>query len=91
MQNANLKLKLTKCFFGKKSVAFHGNIISDKGISTDPEKPKRIQEWPRSRNQDDIRSFLGYAIYYRKSIKGFVEIADLMNKLLQKDSIFQLS
>ena len=36
LQNANLQLKLTKCHFGKKSVAFLGHIISDKGISTDP-------------------------------------------------------
>ena len=91
LQNANLKLKPTKCYFGKKSVAFLGHIISDKGISTDPEKLKRIQEWPRPRNQDDIRSFLGYATYYRKFIKGFAQIPDPMNKLLEKDSIFQWS
>ena len=91
LQNTNLKLKPTKCYFGKMSVAFLGHIISDKGISTDSEKLKRIQEWPRPRNQDDIRLFLGYAIYSRKFIKGFAHIADPMNKLLHKDSIFQWS
>ena len=91
MQNANLKLKPSKCYFGNKSVAFLGHIISDKSISTDLEKLKRIQEWPRPRNQDDIRSCLIYATYYRKYIKGFDHIADQMNKLLQTDSIFQWS
>ena len=43
LQNANLKLKPSKCSFGKKLVAFLGLIISYKGISTDPEKLKRIQ------------------------------------------------
>ena len=91
LHNANLKLKPSKCSFGKKSVAFLAHIISDKGISTDPEKLKRIQEWPRPRNQDDTRSFLGYATYYRKFIKGFAQIADPINKLLEKDSICQWS
>ena len=76
MQNANLKLKPSKCYFGKKSVAFLGQIISDKGICTDPEKLKRIQKWPRPKNQDDIRLFLQYATYYRKFIKQFAHIAD---------------
>ena len=89
LQDANLKLKPSKCAFGKKSVNFLGHIISDKGISTDPEKLKRIQEWPRPRKPDDIRIFLGYATYYRKFIKGFAKIVDPMNKLLHKDSIFQ--
>ena len=40
LENANLKLKPSKCAFGKKSVAFLGHIISDQGISTDLEKNK---------------------------------------------------
>ena len=42
LENANLKLKPSKCAFGKKWVAFLGHIISEQGISTDPEKVKRI-------------------------------------------------
>ena len=59
--------------------------MSDKGISTDPDKLKRIQDWPRPRNQNEVRSCLRYATYYRKLIKGFSQIADPLNKLLQKD------
>ena len=44
LENANLMLK---CAFGNKFVAFLGHIISEQGISTDLEKIKRIQEWPR--------------------------------------------
>ena len=88
LEAANLKLKPSKCGFGKKSASFLGHIISDKGISTDPEKLKRIQEWPRPRNQNEVRSFLGYATYYRKFIKGFANVADPLNKLLQKDHSF---
>ena len=47
IENANLKLKTSKCVFGKKFVALLGHIIIDYGISTDLEKVKRIQEWQR--------------------------------------------
>ena len=41
---ANLKLKPSKCGFGKSSVNILGHVISDKGISIDPEKLCRIIE-----------------------------------------------
>ena len=71
LKSANLKLKPSKCGFGKKSVRLLGHIISEKGSSTDPKNLKRIQEWPRPRTQNDVRSLLGYATYYPKFIKGF--------------------
>ena len=87
--NATLKLKPSKCSFGTRSVSFLGHIISKRGISTDPEQLKRIQEWPRPRNQTAVREFLGYASYYRKFIRSFAQIAAPLNKLLQNDSSFQ--
>ena len=43
---AKVKLKLSKCLFKQRSVTCLGQIISDKEISIDPVKLKRIQEWP---------------------------------------------
>ena len=37
LEQANLNLKSSKCAFGKTSVTFLGHVISDKGITTDPE------------------------------------------------------
>ena len=37
LEQVNLKLKPSKCSFGKTYVTFVGHVISDKGISTDPE------------------------------------------------------
>ena len=90
-EQANLKLKPSKCAFGKTSVTFLGHVISDKGISTDPEKLSRIQEWPRPQNPDEARSFLGYATYYRKFIRNFAHIVEPLNKLLQKERQFYWS
>ena len=57
LEQANLKLKPSKCGFGKTSVTFLGNVISDKGLSTKPDKLSRIQEWPRPHNPDKACSF----------------------------------
>ena len=85
---ANLKLKSSKCVFGKTSVNFLGHVISDKGISTDSEKLRRIKEWPRPHNPDEARSFLGYATYYRKCFRNFAHIVEPLNKLLIKERRF---
>ena len=91
LQNVNLKLKPSKCAFGKKSVAFLGHIISDQGITTDLEKVKRIQVWPPPRNENEVRGYLRYASYYRKFIRGFAHIVDPLNKLLQKNNSLRWS
>ena len=89
LKSANVKLKPSKCAFGKRSVAFLGHIISELGISTDPEKIKRIPEWPRPRNVTELRALLGYESYYRKFIRGFAHVVDPLNKLLHKDHPYQ--
>ena len=86
---ANLKLKPSKCVFGKTSVNFLGYVISNKGISTDPEKLRLIKEWLRPHNPDEARSFLKYATYYWKFIKNFAHIVEPLNKLLINERQFQ--
>ena len=44
----------------------------------------RIQQGPRPHNKNEGRSFLGYAIYYRKYIKNVAHIVEPFNKLLIK-------
>ena len=91
LEQANLKLRPSKCAFGKTSVIFLGHVITDKGISTDPEKLSRIQEWPRPHNTDEARSFLRYATYYRKFIRNFAHTVEPLNKLLQNERQFYWS
>ena len=85
---ANLKLKPSNCAFGKTSVNYLGDAISDKEITTDQEKLRRIQKWPPPHNQNEARSFIGYATYYRKFIRNFAHIVEPLTKLLQKTRQF---
>lgn len=89
LRNANLKLKPSKCKFATQNVQYLGHMITPNGIEMDPSKIAAVTEFPTPKNQHDIRSFLGLCNYYRRFIKGFSEISNPMNKLLQKDVSFE--
>ena len=59
-----------------------GHVVSEEGIKTDPEKTEAIKNWPVPKSIKDVRSFLGFAGYYRRFIKGFSNIARPLNDLL---------
>ena len=63
-----LKIEPTKCYLFQKSVSYLGQIISDQGISADPEKMKAVSEWPVPENARELKIFLGTAGYYRRYI-----------------------
>ena len=46
----NLKLKPSKCELLKTKVSYLGHVISEAGISTDPEKTSAVEQWPVLKN-----------------------------------------
>ena len=48
-----------------------GHIISDRGISVDPEKIEAMMIWPAPRKLTDVRYFVGLAEHCRKFIEGY--------------------
>ena len=54
-----LKLSAEKCFFMQKNVHFLGQVLSDCGIETEPDKIKKVKNWPVQKNADDLRPHFG--------------------------------
>lgn len=50
LREHKLFAKLSKCSFWQKEIGFLGHVVSDKGVSVDPEKIKAIADWPRPKN-----------------------------------------
>ena len=89
LRGANLKLKPSKCFFLQTSVKFLGHLVSSKGLETDGNKTRLIEEWPLPTFLKQLRGFLGLAGYYRRFVKDFSKKAAPLNDLLKKNSRFQ--
>jgi len=82
-------LEPDKCHFLQRQIEFLGHIVSDQGISIDPAKIDKVQNFPRPKDVTKIRSFLGLASYYRKFIKDFSQIARPLHQLTRKDEAFK--
>ncbi|KAF4474222.1 Transposon Tf2-9 polyprotein [Colletotrichum fructicola Nara gc5] len=86
---AGLRLDPHKCAFSVKTVKYLGFIITaGVGISCDPEKLKAIKEWAAPKTVKGVRSFLGFANYYRIFIPAYSEIAGPLISLTKKGVLF---
>ena len=54
LRQNQLFAKLSKCEFWLDRVAFLGHILSEGGISVDPEKVFRVQHWPIPRSVAEV-------------------------------------
>ena len=82
LQQHNLKLKLEKCHFFQSEVHYLGHVISPLGVATDPEKIRAVAEWKRPVTVKELRSFLGFASYYRRFVDQFAKYAAPLHKLV---------
>ncbi|KAF3660601.1 hypothetical protein FXO37_13352 [Capsicum annuum] len=76
-RDCKLYAKFSKCEFWLKSVAFLGHIVSDEGIRVYSQKIEAVKNWPRPMTPMEVRSFLGLAGYYRRSLQYLFNQRDL--------------
>uniref|UniRef100_A0AAX7VQZ3 Gypsy retrotransposon integrase-like protein 1 n=1 Tax=Astatotilapia calliptera TaxID=8154 RepID=A0AAX7VQZ3_ASTCA len=81
LKEFGLKLAPEKCKFFQTSVKYLGHVVSERGVETDAEKIKALTSWPVPTNLKELRSFLGFAGYYRRFIQGFSNIVRPLNEL----------
>ena len=89
LREKKLYAKLSKCDFWLKEVSLLCHIVSVEGIRVDPIKIEAVVNWKPPRNVTKVRSFLGLARYYRRSMKGISDVASLLTKLLKQGVKFE--
>jgi hypothetical protein len=63
-------------------------VVSSEGISVDPSKVQEVLDWKPPRTVHQVRSFLGFADYYRRFIPNFSKIDKPITNLLKKEEKF---
>jgi len=83
-----LKLQPDKCEFLHRKVAYLGHIITGEGVRPNPKKTDAMENFPASRNQKNIKQFLGLSGHFRRFIPEFSRIAKPLTDLLKKEAKF---
>lgn len=84
-----LHVQLKKCYFGRKEAEFLGHVVSAQGIKVDPKKIEAVKNWPQPTTTTEVRSFLGFANYYRKFVKDFSAVASPLTDLTKSTTPFR--
>ena len=82
-RHAKLLPNPEKCTFFQTSLKYRGQVVSERGISTDPDKVKAIQ--------DMLRRCLGVASRYREFVPTFARITEPLTCLLRKNHQWECS
>ena len=69
LHQAGLKLSPSKCRFFQKEIKYLGHMISEAGISVDPEKVASVKDWPIPRTVTEVQCFIGFDSFYRRFLK----------------------
>ena len=75
LQKAKLKLSPKKCILFQREVNYLGHVVSEEGISTDPQKIRAISAWPTPADASEVKSFIGLYSYYHQYIQSFSGIS----------------
>ena len=89
LRDAGLQCDINKSEFEKDTVKYLGFIVrAGDGIHVDPAKVEAIRAWTAPRTVRDVRSFLGFANFYRSFIPSFATISAPLVRLTRKEVQF---
>ena len=84
LRENDLFAKPEKCVFETDTLEYLGTWIEKGHLRMDKDKVEAIIAWPTPRRVKDVRSFLGFANFYRHFIKGFTNYSRVLTNLTKK-------
>ena len=83
MKRSGLKCKPSKCEILKDLIKYLGRMVDRYGIRPDPDAVEAVLTWKSPKTKHQLMSFLGFANYYRKFIKGYADKVYPMQQLMR--------
>jgi hypothetical protein len=84
-----IPLNLNKCILCASFGIFLGHVVCKKGLLIDLAKIVVFVNFPLHTSIQKLRKMLGHIGYYKKFIKGYAHITNLIETLLNKEGKFQ--
>ena len=89
LYEANITVNFKKSQFFRREINYLGYCLSVEGLSPMPDKVKAIQNFPRPRNQKQLKGFLGLTNFYNRFTSRYAETTSLLIQLLKKERCFK--
>ena len=80
----NVRCSLKKCKLFAKKVRWVGKIISEDGVSPDPEKTQILQDMDRPETAADLMQFVCAMNWLRSSLPDYVRVMAPLSNLLER-------
>ena len=84
LREHQLFAKASKCTLHVNEVEFLGQWITLEGAAPIVEKLHAVCDWEPPNSVKDVRSFLGFANYYRRFVPGYAGIASPLTLLMRR-------
>ena len=88
---SGLKLNEKKCEICKPKICYFGSVISEQGVSPDPEKVRAIQELLPPQNVSQLRQVLGMINYLGRFLPNLSTVISPLSELLKLDTVWTWS
>ena len=83
-RECNLRFKLEKCHFRRKSMVYIGHPLTHKGVKPDPKKLEAIVNMPQPEDKKGIQRLLGMVNYVGKFVPNLSEITSPLRPITLK-------
>ena len=84
-----LKLNLSKCFFGATNVSCLGYRLTPEGILPGSDKLQAIRDAKLPTSLSEVRAFLGLCNFFRSHVRRFAALAAPLIKLTMKEAAWR--